>query len=198
MVGGSEDDIRACIIFWTGLDVNQNFDIFDPQRGQMLTFNNLRFISDQNFATYPFVFVLPSGTFLPHGGIFVAERNFGHIFGYDPGSSEPIHPYYRLLYTPPDDYSGDDYYTSSLYYRSSLSSQRTYPTYGSAVLLPLLPEESNRARILVLGGGNENDMRVGLHRIATNTAQIFEYDANLNPMDQPLMEKIKEKYLVDI
>jgi hypothetical protein len=52
-------------------------------------------------------------------------------------------------------------------------------------MLPLLPEQPNRARILVLGGGNENDARLTISAVATNTAQIFDYDANLSPSSQP-------------
>ncbi|WP_441285637.1 galactose oxidase-like domain-containing protein [Sorangium sp. KYC3313] len=72
---------------------------------------------------YPFVFQLPDGKVFVHSGR---------------GS--------RLLTTSNNTWSATQYTTQ-------YANSRTYPGYGSAVLLPLSPTDNHRARVMVIGGG---------------------------------------------
>ena len=47
------------------------------------------------------------------------------------------------------------------------------------MLLPLLPWEPNRVRVLVVGGGDESKTSAGPDTAATDTAEIFDFDPTL-------------------
>ena len=75
------------------------------------------------YGLYPFVFLLPDGRLLIHGNTLT---------------------YFLELSTNT---------IAALPAATQLKTSRTYPSEGSAVLLPLLPEKDYQARIMVIGGG---------------------------------------------
>ncbi len=114
-------------------------------------------------ATYPNVFVLPGGG--DRTVIAVVEANRMWLYDYTPGHPEPL----ALQGTDP--------------YRMNTKGTRSYPWYGSMVLLPIKPGDS-KVRILAAGGQDDNDtwrLTCRLEQHSTNTAEIFEIDR-----DQPL------------
>jgi hypothetical protein len=134
-------------------------DVFDPQGG-LVRFPG-RFL-DANQDTYPFMAVLPSGPHAPHGATLTVERDRGHIHQIDPTSpTSPVTPVAT--------------------YTCIFRSRRTYPTYGTGVLLPL-DADAKQARYLVVGGGNDVDPRLSVTSRATNTVELFQYDA-ARPLD---------------
>ena len=69
---------------------------------------------------------------------------------------------------------------------------RTYPNQGTCVLLPLMPQENYRERIMIIGGsGNACPAKVTQTTPATNTCEILDMDTkplgwkNVAPMANP-------------
>lgn len=116
---------------------------------------DLRF---QQLATYPFIFVVPGRTD-SDTLVIMAESNRAWLYTYQPGRSAPLKP-------------------ANGYHQMRTQGSRSYPHYGSAVLLPLSPD-SRTSRVLVMGGQHEDNPE---HRSfddrqpATNTAEIFDID----------------------
>lgn len=125
---------------------------------------DLRF---QQLATYPGVFVVPGRT----GAdtiVVMAESNRAWLYSYHPGADAPLRP-------------------AGAFYPMHTLGSRSYPHYGSAVLLPLAPD-SPRSRVLVVGGQHEDNAE---HRSfderqpATSTAEIFDIDPGAELSKQP-------------
>lgn len=109
-------------------------------------------------ATYPSVFVLPGGG--DRAVVAVVEANRMWLYDYTPGHAEPL----VLQGADP--------------YRMNTKGTRSYPWYGSMVLLPLKPGDST-VRILAAGGQDENDtwrLTCRQEQHSTRTAEIFEID----------------------
>jgi hypothetical protein len=109
-------------------------------------------------ATYPGVFVLPGGG--DRTVIAVVESNRTWLYDYTPGHAEPL----ALQGTEP--------------YRMKTKGTRSYPWYGSMVLLPFAPDD-RKIGILAAGGQDENDtwrLTYRTPQYATKTAEIFEID----------------------
>jgi hypothetical protein len=143
---------------------NKNYDIFDPARGILrLESGGQRpiFLADDDFANYPFLCSLPSGSAFPNGVVLCQERRFTHIYPYNPNAQLPLG-------------QGP---TATL---TTLSrGSRTYPFYGSCVVLPISAAAPERTRILILGGQSETDSNLRNTRaFATNTAEILDFDSN--------------------
>ncbi|KAL1922248.1 uncharacterized protein VTP21DRAFT_9787 [Calcarisporiella thermophila] len=92
---------------------------------------------------YPFLCVLPDGT--SRGTLFAFCRTEARLFSLE-------------------------HNTWSKSFPTASPHRRTYNTQGSFVLLPLHPDQPERVRVMVIGGGGDD------HK-ATNTAEIFEFNA---------------------
>jgi hypothetical protein len=124
---------------------NDEYEMFDWQRDTRS--QPLRFNPGHITELYPFMHVLPDGS--PGGALFVYSRNEARLFYPQHGTWNP---------------------TS---FRTISPFSRTYPHQGSCVLLPLMPDQGYRARLLLVGGQGEEG---GAHQ-ATDTAEIFEFNA---------------------
>lgn len=125
---------------------NDEYEIFNwrnNSKSQPLRFNPGH-IRD---GAYPFMQVLPNG--FPGGLLFVYCQNEARLFNLQ-----------TLTWDP-----------TSFKTKSSFS--RTYNHQGSCVLLPLLPTEPNRVRVMMIGGE-------GADGLATNTAEIFDFNAEVS------------------
>jgi hypothetical protein len=143
---------------------NKTYDIFDPARGLLRLNSGGRtptFLADDAFANYPFLYTLPSGSAFPNGAVLCQERRFTHLYPYNPSAQLPL---------------GEG---PTATFATISRGSRTYPFYGSCVLLPIMAATPERTRILVFGGqseidGNPNNARA----TATNTAEILDFDSN--------------------
>jgi hypothetical protein len=133
-----------------GVPINNTVQIFNPANdtiGPKLGVPLHPFSTD-GFGPvdlYPFVFVLPDGRALVHSH---QTTRF-----YNPGNNS---------------WAG-----TALVARHNLS--RTFPTYGSAVLLPLRPSEGHRARVMMLGGSSSGSPNAGTP--ATGRAEVLDLGA---------------------
>ncbi len=114
-----------------------------------------RFASGRFLSMYPFVHVLPSGD------LFVHSKNQSRLF--DLRNRK---------------WRSDIYQTES-------RNTRTYPGQGACVLLPLLPDQPDGVRLLVVGGGDEMKTNIDEDVQATNTAEIFTYNPDSTPTLPP-------------
>jgi hypothetical protein len=102
---------------------------------------------------------------------------------FNPGFIEDLYPFLQLLPDKTEQgllwiHSGKKARLFSLVSGTWLSStfntnnegNRNYPKQGAPVLLPLLPEEGYKARILLVGGGSTTEE-------ATDIAQIFDFNS---------------------
>jgi hypothetical protein len=151
-------------------NINDNYVLYDPKKDTVST--SYGPLTDEKhlghtvkgkrerLATYPGVFVLPKGQ--DAAVVAMAECNRGWLYDLDPNrtSSSPL----RL----------------GGFYRMKGPGSRSYPTYGSMVLLPLEPHRPGAtARILVVGGqgGNRPDHRsLDPGQPTTDTAEILDVD----------------------
>jgi hypothetical protein len=178
--------------YWN--QISNTYQVFDPARlafvtgptelvdqGQLDTVNDqlrragadpVRDLRFQQLATYPSVFVVP-GKEDADTVVAIAESNRAWLYGYESGRTAPLR-------------------RADPYYPMRTEGSRSYPQYGSAVLLPLEPD-SRRARVLVVGGQHEDNPE---HRSfddtqpATATAEILEIDADRDLDDQPGWRRI--------
>ncbi|MEO0491559.1 MAG: galactose oxidase-like domain-containing protein, partial [Cyanobacteria bacterium J06659_2] len=107
--------------------VNKSYEIFDgTTKGPAIPIPEL-FEDCQDslglYGLYPFVFVLPDGRLLIHGN---------------------TRTYFLDVATNT---------VEALPAKTQIKTSRTYPSEGSAVLLPLLPETNYQARVMIIGGG---------------------------------------------
>ncbi|MGD3112141.1 galactose oxidase-like domain-containing protein [Streptomyces sp. YGL11-2] len=153
--------------FWD--NIINDYRIYDPATGSMVDTGEVDLIDTSKLGTtpngwpevlgtYPWVFVLPRGS---EQGTIIAltECNRAWLYEYAPQQQAPLVRAPEL-------------------YRMKSKGSRSYPTYGSMVLLPLTPGQ-RLMRILAVGGQGEHN---GNHRDlspdhdATATAEIFEVD----------------------
>lgn len=150
--------------FWTSS--GNSYEIFDPATEQLVRLGTVRLIDTgklgkkESLATYPYVYVLPKG---PDDGAAVAlvESNRAWLYEYVPDSDTPLQRADRV-------------------YRMRTRGSRSYPTYGSMVLLPF-QADSPRARILAVGGQHESqtDHRtLSADQPSTATAEILDLDTS--------------------
>jgi hypothetical protein len=101
---------------------------------------------------------------------------------FNPGFIEELYPFAQLLPDSSEEgmlwiHSGE---RARLYlprrrewleptFRTTTAGNRNYPKQGAAVLLPLLPSEDYRSRVLLVGGGSNNED-------AAASAQIFSFN----------------------
>lgn len=133
----------------------KSYEIYDPATDRLLPLarGTGTFVNDPDLATYPAVFVLPGGA------VLAVERNRGHLFGYHSGPSPRLEK-------------------ARTYFLSSKGS-RSFPFYGSSVLLPLTAEGRGPVRVLVTGGQNEektSSFDYDLDQLATASAEVFELE----------------------
>ena len=117
-------------------------------------------ISSRPLATYPAVFVVPGGRRHPDGVLLLQEANRGWVYEYRSGA-EP-----QLVRAPRR-------------YEMPGKGSRSYPYYGSAVLLPF-EDGATQLRMLVVGGADESrddHLEHPDEGPATATTVIFDYDA---------------------
>jgi hypothetical protein len=167
--------------FWT--HVHNNYEIFDPATMRMVdvqfgdhTLIDENAVNDlgrdvsfsrERVGTYPAVFVLPG----PRDGTKVAlvETNRGWLFDYVPSATNRL---------PLQGRGGP--------FMMATKGSRSYPHYGSVVLLPY-DASTTRFRILAVGGQGE---RNGNHRDTSNqapataTAEILDVDTQRANGDQ--------------
>lgn len=150
--------------FWTSS--GNSYEIFDPATEQLVRLASVRLIDTEklgkkeSLATYPYVYVLPKG---PDGGAAIAlvESNRAWLYEYVRDSDTPLQRADRV-------------------YRMRTLGSRSYPTYGSMVLLPFRAD-SPRARILAVGGQHESqtDHRtLSADQPSTATAEILDIDTS--------------------
>jgi hypothetical protein len=128
---------------WTrlGNKSNPEFETFDWRTNTKGP--PVRFDPGHISELYPFLQVLPDGS--PKGKLFFYSKNEARLFDLARGTWGP----------------------SS--FKTMAAGSRTYPHQGSCVLLPLVPEEPQQVRVMVIGGQGHDDE-------ATNTVEIFEFD----------------------
>jgi hypothetical protein len=156
--------------------IHNDYEIFDPATGRLAEteredlIDMSRLSGGDRLATYPAVFALPGGRAHPDGVIVVIETNRAWLYAYEPRRF-PRRPLRR----------------AARVYRMATQGSRSYPHYGSAVVLPF-SEGDRRIRILVVGGQsttNTNRRDLNADSPATATAEIFEYDTTRPLTDQP-------------
>ena len=154
----------------SGQPVNEEWDRFDPTNNALDNSPASQRFFLAGIDLYPFLKLLPGGA------IFVHYRDAT-----------------RLFFPLPPGLSNLGYIAQSVFppvYFTNSSNTRTYPGQGACVLLPI-PASTGPVpvRILVVGGGDENATSVSgattwplpgsVASIATNTAEIFEFDPAL-------------------
>lgn len=142
-----------------------SIDVVDPATNQITRFPDAHFL-DCWADTYPHMTVLPAGPGYPRGAILAIERQNVYFFRYEPaGGSSPLGPptHRRLAY----------------------NARRTFPRYGSGVLLPVDAAGTGRIRYLVVGGGDERSDVMCETAPATNTGEIVDFDPTLPLDEQP-------------
>lgn len=161
--------------------IHNNYEIFEPRTGQLLDVGDVQLIDeeavkkapgrpkgpDPKLATYPAVFVLPETTTGSRAVIALVETNRAWLYSYQPTERQPLA-------------------RAGRFYSMSTLGSRSYPTYGSFVLLPLKPD-GGRMRVLAVGGQHETntDPRdYDPEQPATATAEILDLD-----MTRPLTEQ---------
>ncbi|NEQ53417.1 MAG: DUF1929 domain-containing protein, partial [Leptolyngbya sp. SIO3F4] len=107
--------------------VNKTYEIFDGvTKGPSIPVPELFDDCEDSlglYGLYPFVFLLPDGRLMIHGN----TRTY--FLTVDNNTVEPLPA------------------------RTQIKTSRTYPSEGSAVLLPLLPETNYQAQVMLIGGG---------------------------------------------
>jgi hypothetical protein len=127
--------------------MNTDFEIFDGAQNKIIA---RKYFPGR---LYPFVHVLPGGT------LFYHAADLTMLFALHPTTREPVvgalAPVYRTA--PP-------------------GNTRTYNGQGASVLLPLDPDQPDKVRVLVVGGGGAADGKLNRLTTASNTAEIFQFD----------------------
>ena len=166
---GNENDASAAG-YWAS--INNNYVIFDPGSRELHVPKDATLIDPEKLpsqtevlATYPGVFVLPKGD---NGAVIaVAETNRGWLYDYVPTEDAPLK-------------------RAGKYYPMKTPGSRSYPTYGSMVLLPVDPSRST-LRILAVGGQggpNPDHRSLDAGQLSTPTAEIFQVDTTA-PLTDP-------------
>lgn len=164
---GNEDADDAVRGYWN--NINNDYEIFDPARMRraeagevaLVDTSQIPKLSDrkykQQLATYPNVFVLPHGE---HGTwVALIESNRAWLTRYHARQANPLE-------------------RADVLHTMHTKGSRSYPTYGSAVLLPLHPDRQH-LRILAVGGQHEDwrqHRSLSETQPATDTAEILDID----------------------
>lgn len=134
--------------------LNSGYEIVDGATDEIVKRGEFRapLLLANDFDVYPFLQMLPGNA------LFVHNHDTTWLVGLN-GAHEP--PPLGYGYAP--------------VYNTRSENSRTYPGQGSCVMLPLNPDDPNKALILVVGGGGGPHGRVGPTTPASNTAEIFQY-----------------------
>jgi hypothetical protein len=135
-------------------------DVFDPAANGISRFPHADFL-DCWADTYPHMALLPSGPGYDDGAILVVERDNLHLFSYQPHATD----------SPLGDRTT---------HKLAFPARRTFPKYGSGVLLPLQADGSGPIRYMVVGGGDERGNVIDEFAEATDTAEILDFDRTLS------------------
>jgi hypothetical protein len=121
---------------------------------------------NMDFATYPTVVVLPAGPGYEDGAVFMQEQRLGRLYAYRPRAQA------ALVQAG----AAQEPVTWTMRHQGS----RSYPYYGSGVLLPLEWASPRRVRILMTGGQGQryvhNPLDLNDNQPATETAEVFDFD----------------------
>lgn len=120
--------------------INDEYELFSWQTNQK---SKPRRFNPGHIDAYPFLAVLPDGS--GSGTLFAFSRNEARLFSLEEQTWNPT-----------------IFQTHSCYWR-------TYNKQGAFVVLPLLPDEPERVRVMVIGGG-------GADGKATSSAELFEFN----------------------
>lgn len=141
-----------------------SIDVLDPTTNHLQRFPDAHFL-DSFADTYPFVCVLPSGPGYQHGALLVIERDNLHYFSYEPaGIRSPL--------------------ASDVHLHLAFPARRTFPKYGSGVLLPIHATNPSMVRYLVVGGGDERSPFLHTQAPATDTVEIIDFSPSLHLPNQ--------------
>lgn len=141
---------------WATLrSVTKTFEIFDPASNKLTRSQPLGIETK----LYPFVHVLPRGgtSRNQHGVLFFHSENVTRLLSLREARLSPFGSRFQKKF------------------KMLTRNTRTYPGQGACVLLPIdmrLPQ----VRLLAVGGGDETREKVGEDVVATNTAEIFDFD----------------------
>lgn len=144
---------------WFGWS-NENYDCYDAAAGLLSEPHQRFFMND--LPLYPFVKLLPGGA------LFVHRKERSNLLFQDRDIPAPLerrpspHTYFSVV----------------------SRNHRTYPGQGACVLLPLLWNDPDRASVMVVGGADESGTDVDEHTQATNTVEIFDFDARRGPAER--------------
>jgi len=156
-------------------NIRRRYALFDPAIGSEVPLTDEeRMLIDEEIATYPAVFVLPAGEHASDGAVFVQERHYGWLFSYHDAGT-PLRRANRR-------------------YEMTVRGWRSYPHYGSSVLLPFSAASPSRLRVLATGGQNETDGKwddFSTSAEATNTAEIFDYERDKTLFEQSGWRRIQ-------
>ncbi|WP_157254148.1 galactose oxidase-like domain-containing protein [Nonomuraea typhae] len=121
---------------------------------------------ERPLATYPAAFTLPGST--PGGVLFLQEANRGWLYAYEPGRRHPLARAGRRYDMPG-------------------TGSRSYPHYGSAVLLPF--RDGDTAHTVLVAGGQEESVtdhkRLDDDAAATRSTVLFGYRRDADLTAQP-------------
>jgi hypothetical protein len=180
-------------------------ELFDPATNA-LSGSPVVYVNDRDQGLYPALFVLPRSTrsnnsqfatfFASQGAVFHFERRSGYLFQYIEDATGTSRLFPTMLEPSmtglPRCPAAAPYFCERApifpVYATKHVGSRSFPTYGNAVMLPLDPTQSTRARILVVGGQETPNRPVynwEKHYATTNTAEIFDYDADREIDQQP-------------
>lgn len=143
---------------------NTSYQIFNPISGHLEAEVSAPPLSGFGATiSYPFLFVLPSGKLMMHGGTRTVFLDL-HTWSFDSLTLEAASRPGR--------------------------NARTYGLEGTSVLLPLLPTSTPpyRARVMMIGGGGPDP--VSIRTPATNTCEIL--DTSVSPMSWQLVASMAQ------
>jgi hypothetical protein len=151
--GGPRIDPHACVLLET-TPLNDTYECFDPTAGTAGALQPPQpapIVAEADpYCLFPFVFVLPTGKLLVHAGTLT-----------------------RVLDLATETWDATGLTTQS-------ATARTYPSTGTCVLLPLLPDGDPpyRARVLLIGGaGVSCPVPAGIDTPATATCELLDVGA---------------------
>ncbi|MEV0113375.1 galactose oxidase-like domain-containing protein [Streptomyces sp. NPDC050844] len=153
--------------YWN--QINNDYQIYNPADGSLTPRSEARRLIDpellaspkDKLAAYPNVFVLPGKTATSLPLVALVETNRAWLYQYDKAKGDA-----PLVLAP-------------AVYTMRGKGSRSYPTYGSNVLLPLKPG-AGKHRILVVGGQHEGQTKhrdITYEQKSTATAEILDVDA---------------------
>ena len=128
--------------------VVRDVEVFDPSNGSLAVTLGVH----GDICMYPQMFVLPGGL------VFFHSRNVSWLYAAGPGQWTPT----------------NGTWSAGIPMNSSVT--RSYPGMAACALLPLLPEDGYRTRVLMAGGGGAKECDLGADTAATRSAEILDVD----------------------